>query len=348
MSTLRAVTMDSPRRKKKTRRGKKKHYSWREMIPASENLPRVPEKEEEQPCRCGFSDVRSPVKSAQGRVPIPNKKNKPYLRPSAPRAPHNSTQFIMDCHLNQDFSMYGSEVCNFCHSSPPPSESGSPALRPSPRQSSPAFSDTHFELNPDGELDMVSFVLNDFELVMNEIQCDSKFNPDRIDKSIVFSHESSSVCSSPLGSSCSELSPNSSLEHSSCSELSPNSSPEQSSEDQPVTSNEQFNSWSNASMLLDVPHSANQSSDSHDSSNLSSTTESFLKFMSTDFENELQKTKEESLYEKSSEELMSDILAMQNRANILSRVEMLQSILNEVRSQNEALKSENEGLKLNM
>ena len=355
--------MEPARIKKKTRRGKKKTKSIRELIP-------------KKPVTCGCGWVTSgytygrplsPVKyttSHHGHAQL-NKNNSHYLRPAPPMAPHNSTQFIMECHMDNELKFYP-EAKHFSKKlytdrwawrrpTTPPEHESSPRLLHGER--SPAVgegsSDVEYEFESDSEeLDMVDFLLKDFESIMNEFHSDIKLNRSSLEGKVFFSprprqeftsgynvprcHSSTCSCHSnektPSDECLSRYTPTTSKDgrdtsSDDCSSHWPYSpSASRSSENSTSTFDE-------SQMTTPLNRSADSSDDS--------TTDSFIKFILDDFESELRRTREEILFEKSSCELKNDIKIMQNRIDYLFKLQQLRSHFDQLRTENLLLRSEN-------
>ncbi|XP_062583085.1 protein HEXIM1-like [Saccostrea cucullata] len=168
----------SLRRSKKTRRGKKKNRNLRDTHEVSEikgNLENCLSCERLSPYD-GDSEGMSPVKKYRQRQAKGNRRRQTILRPRySPKAPHNSTQFLMDDHFTYSCEFLGFE-------SPDPwgqrlhysdDSDASIVEPPEPADDSLLFQmdDLNDSINS-ADQDTKAFMEKDFEDAYNSIQID--------------------------------------------------------------------------------------------------------------------------------------------------------------------------------
>lgn len=310
---MRTSTMECAalKTRRKTRRGKKK--SHKDLIPSPNVSPTKQNEEVTRSkgddrrlcgCVCSGDESRIPNLSTTPKMKISNKKR--FLRPSAPKAPPNSTQFIMDSYMDDwDLSLY---LDNQTLTSSIIPNTSSPSRTGANRHN------TDFEPYFPEE-DMESYLLRDFESVFgaSERELDGK-----------------------------SLSPYSNHSESDYENDTNANTPVKSESNTSVpTGDSQFRSWPNQVLINSSPECAEGIS-----KNSQSPVEAFLSFMSREFENELQKSKEEALYNKRVNELRDSIVDMKKRIESHSMLESLQAELNCLKQENRSLKRENQSLKM--
>ena len=246
---------------------------------------------------------------------------KSALRPHTPRAPHNSTQYLIENHnTDWDFDVYLGMKTSQGHGSCSSASDSDTTVH----SSSEVVADFYSEYEPlDDNYEMQTFFQTDFEKVFSQIESeDSEY----LNRNIFGAHEACPV-----------------LSYSSYSE-----SDDGASGTTPLMKSSPCmgcESWSNN---VTVNDSASQNAelgptavDCADGMN-----KGFLQFLSKEFEVAYQKSKEDLLSEKSVEELRNGILALEKKANALESRNITRSscTLSSLRRELSLLQSENAAL----